>query len=164
MLYSIMHYRFNIFKFVTILSFFKYGMYIFFLLVFTCWIKWLFRNFNFWEKIIFWGDFKIYIDILVNKVIFIFLYAASKAAKMAILIFFYYEIHLFHEGVFSKKICGPGGYYIAPCPINRVRWAESNDTTLNFLAPPEDLNPTLPVFDPKTDVSGWLGLLNIEQL
>ncbi len=34
-----------------------------------------------------------------------------------------------------------------PCPINCAWWAESNDTTLDFIAPPEDPHPTLPVFD-----------------
>jgi hypothetical protein len=68
---------------------------------------------------------------------------------MAISIFFYCEIYIFSEGVFLNKICGPGGYNIAPCPINCAWWAESNDTTLDFLAPPEDPHPTLPVIDQK---------------
>ncbi len=75
-----MYYRLNIFKCIAI-SIFKYDMYIFFLLVFTCWIKWLFRNFNLSEKIIFRGDFLKFTQTpVVNKVILIFPDAASKAA------------------------------------------------------------------------------------
>jgi hypothetical protein len=46
-----------------------------------------------------------------------------------------------------KKICSPGGYNVTHCPINCAWFSESNDTTLDFLAPPEDPHPTLPVFD-----------------
>jgi hypothetical protein len=55
---------------------------------------------------------------------------------------------IFFQGGFSWiKYVVRGGYNIAPCPINCEWWAESNDTTLDFLAPPEDPHPTLPVID-----------------
>ena len=38
----------------------------------------------------------------------------------------------------------PGGYDVAPCPINYAWWAESNDTSLNFLAPREPSETPLP--------------------
>jgi hypothetical protein len=64
---------------------------------------------------------------------------------MAISIFFYCEIHIFLGGVFLKKICDPGGYNIAPCPINCAWRDESNDTTLDFLGPLEPPKTPLPV-------------------
>jgi hypothetical protein len=67
---------------------------------------------------------------------------------MAISIFFYCEINIFLGGVFLKKICDPGGYNIAPCPNNCAWRTELNDTTLDFLAPPEDPHPTLSMSDP----------------
>ncbi len=80
---------------------------------------------------------------------------------MAISIFFYCEIYIFSVGVFLNKICGPGGYNIAPCPIDCAWWAESNDTTLDYLAPPEDPHPTLPVIDQSISSSGIASSLNL---
>jgi hypothetical protein len=39
----------------------------------------------------------------------------------------------------------PEGYDVAPCPINYAWWAESNDTSLNFLALREPSETPLPV-------------------
>ncbi len=64
---------------------------------------------------------------------------------MAISIFFYCEIHIFLGEVFLKKICDPGGYNIAPYPINCAWWAESNDTTLVFLSHREHPHTVLSV-------------------
>ncbi len=69
---------------------------------------------------------------------------------MAISNFRYGEFHIFSGGVFLKKICDPGGYNMTPCPIKCAWWAESNDTTLDFLAPREPPpHTTLPVGDQK---------------
>ena len=38
-----------------------------------------------------------------------------------------------------------GGKILAPSPINFAWWAELNDTTLDFLAPPEHPKTPLPV-------------------
>jgi hypothetical protein len=53
----------------------------------------------------------------------------------------------FQRGFSWIKYVVRGCNIIAPCPINCAWWAESNDTTLDFLAPPEDPLPTLPVID-----------------
>ncbi len=54
-----------------------------------------------------------------------------------------------------------GGKILAPSPINFAWWAELNDTTLDFLAPPEHPKTPLPVGHPNLF---WIRLLSDDRV
>ncbi len=49
----------------------------------------------------------------------------------------------------NKNVFRGGSKILAPNPINYAWWAELNDTTLDFLAPPEHPKTPLPMGDQK---------------
>ena len=56
------------------------------------------------------------------------------------------------------------GWRLVPFSTYFACWAESNDTTLDFLAPLEDPHPTLPVFDQNSDWKKlWKTLKNFQK-
>ncbi len=60
--------------------------------------------------------------------------------------FLLFKILLFFRWSFIViKMCSGGSKILAPTPINFAWWAELNDTTLDFLAPPEHPKTPLPV-------------------
>ncbi len=72
---------------------------------------------------------------------------------MAISNFRYGEFHIFSVRFYCHKYGFREAIILAPSPINFAWLAESNDTTIESLAPPpEDPLPTLPVGDQKTSI------------